>query len=88
MQLQVKQMDALRSVDIAAVDKNELADVSTMQLDPGLSREERAARILRHIKNPYCFRCGDVGVKVEFADGGPNLQDVMTSYLVRQKSGL
>lgn len=88
MQLEVKHLDKLRGVDIAAVDKSNLADVSTIKLDAALSKEERAAHILRHTPNPYCFRCGDVGVKVEFADSGPTLQDVVTKYLLRQKSGL
>lgn len=88
MQLEVNHLDKLRGVDIAAVDKSKLADVSTIKLDAALSKEERAAYVLQHTPNPYCFRCGDVGVKVEFADGGPTLQDIVTKFLLRQKSGL
>ena len=29
-----------------------------------------------------------LGVKIEFAEGGPSLQDTLTDYLIRQKSGL
>ena len=43
---------------------------------------------MEQVKNPYCFRCGDTAVKLEFADNGPPLQDIMTGFLVRQKSGL
>ena len=39
-------------------------------------------------KNLYCFNIGGVGVKIEFAEGGPSLQDTLTDYLIRQKSGL
>lgn len=88
MQLEVNHLDKLRGVDIAAVDKSKLADVSTIKLDAALSKEERAAYVLQQTPNPYCFRCGEVGVKVEFADGGPTLQDIVTKFLLRQKSGL
>ncbi|MFQ9847847.1 MAG: DUF6870 family protein [[Clostridium] leptum] len=36
-------------------------------------------------KNLYCFNIGGVGVKIEFAEGGPSLQDTLTDYLIRQK---
>lgn len=88
MQLKVNHLEKLRSVDIAAVDISKLSDVSTIKLDAALSKEERAAHILKQTPNPYCFRYGDMGVKVEFSESGPALQDVVTKYLLRQKSGL
>ena len=39
-------------------------------------------------KNPYCFCIGGIGVKIEFAENGPSLQDTLTDFLLRQKSGL
>ena len=29
-----------------------------------------------------------VGVKIEFAEGGPSLQETLAAFLIRQKSGL
>jgi hypothetical protein len=31
---------------------------------------------------------GGVGVKIEFAEGGPSLPETLTAFLIRQKSGL
>ena len=31
---------------------------------------------------------GGIGVKIEFAESGPSLQDTLTDFLLRQKSGL
>ena len=56
--------------------------------DNALSRKERVTRFLQVAKNLYCFNIGGVGVKIEFAEGGPSLQDTLTDYLIRQKSGL
>ena len=86
--LQPEKMNAFRNVDIATVDKSKLADMSKVKLDNSLSREERINRIVRAAKNPYCFRYGDTAVKLEFSDDGPTLQDMMTDFLIRQKSGL
>ena len=81
-------IDKLQSADIRALDKNELADMSRITLDNSLSKEARMNRILAMTKNPYCFRYGNTAVKLEFADDGPPLQDVMTGFLIRQKGGL
>lgn len=88
MQLELNHLDELRGVDIATVDTSKLADVNTIKLDAALSKEERAAHILQQTPNPYCFRCGEIGVKIEFADSGPTLQDIVTKFLLRQKSGI
>lgn len=88
MTLKPEQIHELRNVDITTVDKSKLTDMSRVKLDTSLPKEERLNRILRTAKNPYCFRYGDTAVKLEFADDGPPLQDVMADFLIRQKSGL
>jgi len=85
--LNMKRIEELQNVDISAVDKNTLADVSRIKLDHSLPKDKRMARILRATKNPYCFRYGDTAVKIEFADNAPPLQDTMQGFLIRQKSG-
>ena len=65
-----------------------LADVSGMAFDRTRPREERLARFVRRAVNPYCFSVGGVGVKIEFAEGGPSLQATLAAFLIRQKSGL
>lgn len=77
----------MRSVDIGAVAAESLPDVSGMT-DNALSRKRRISRFLQTVKNPYCFYIGGVGVKIEFAESGPSLQDKLTDFLLRQRSGL
>lgn len=81
-------LEEMKNVAIGAVDKDTLADVSRVKLDNSLPKDKRMARILRAAKNPYCFRYGDMAVKIEFSDNAPPLQDTMQSFLIRQKSGV
>ena len=74
--------------ELYAVSADALADVSGMAFDRTLPREERLARFVRRAVNPYCFSVGGVGVKIEFAEGGPSLQETLAAFLIRQKSGL
>lgn len=86
--LTAQRLDEMQRVNIGAVAADTLADVSGLRLDNTLSRKERLARFLNTVENPYCFCVGGVGVKIEFAEGGPALQDVLAGFLLRQKSGL
>lgn len=78
----------MQSVDIGSVDADTLPDVGGMAFQKGLSHEERVARFMQSAGNLYCFCVGGVGVKIEFADGGPSLQDTLAAFLIRAKSGL
>ncbi len=78
----------LANVDIEAVNKEDLVDVSGFTFDTTVPQEQRAAEIIAAVKNPYCFRVGDMGVKLEFSEDAPALQDVFADFLKRKKSGL
>ena len=86
MRMTTAQLESMRRVDIAAIDKDALVDVSGMTFDNTLPKEQRAANMLAVMKNPYCFRHGDMVIKLEFADDGPSLQDLLTSFFLRMKS--
>ena len=55
------------------VDKSidELVDIRDVKLDSSLGQAERIQSFLQQIKNPYCFRVGDVVVNVAYTEGGP-----------------
>ena len=88
VRLNAQVLEQMKSVDIGAVAPESLADVSGMTFNNALPKEERIACFLQAVKNPYCFCIGGVGVKIEFAESGPSLQDTLTDFLLRQKSGL
>jgi len=80
VRLTAKELEQMKSVDIGAVAPESLPDVSGMTFDTSL--------FLQAVENPYCFCIGGIGVKIEFAESGPSLQDTLTDFLLRQKSGL
>lgn len=88
MRLTAQELEEMRSVNIGAVEADRLADVSGMAFDNRLPLEKRLAWFLSRAVNPYCFCVGGVGVKIEFSEDGPSLQDKLADLLVRQKSGL
>ena len=65
------------------VDKSidELVDIRDVKLDSSLGQAERIQSFLQQIKNPYCFRVGDVVVIVAYTEGGPTLNDCFADML-------
>lgn len=81
-------IDGFMSVNMNTVETEKLADISTLELDNSLPKEKRLAYVLEKLKNPLCFRYGNMGIKLEFDDAAPSLQEVLTNFLIRKKSGL
>lgn len=69
-----RSLQDLKDVDIRTVDREELIDLNTIHIDSNLPVCERVDAFLRQIKNPYCFRVGNVAVKVIYQDNGPSFQ--------------
>ena len=65
MRMTTAQLESMRRIDISAIDKDALVDVSGMTFDNTLPKEQRAANMLAVMKNPYCFRHGDMVIKLE-----------------------
>ena len=65
------------------VDKSmdSLIDIRNVKLDRNLGQAERVRSYLQQIKNPYCFRVGDVVVNVAYTEGGPTLNDCFADML-------
>lgn len=68
-------LEEMRAADVRTVDPEMLVDVTTIEIDENLSKEERKAEYLKQVKNPYCFRIGDVVVKNVYSTDGVTLQD-------------
>lgn len=76
-----EQLEQMKKVDIAKVDKDSLVDITDIYLDEKLGQVERVERFIAQVKNPYAFRVGNVAVKVEYTPGGPPLSKCLESYL-------
>ena len=84
MRLTIRELDRLQSVDIGAVDPAMLPAAGSVALNAALPQRDRVSCLVQAGINPYCF-C--VGVKIEFSEDGPSLQDTLAAFLLRIKSG-
>lgn len=58
------ELEALKNADFSSYKINELIDVSGLNFDMTESVVSRAEKYFNTVENPYIFRVGDIGVKV------------------------
>ncbi len=83
-----KTIDKFMSVDVTKENVEDLTDISTLKFDNSLPKEKRLAYIMKNLDNPFCFRYGNMGIQLEFDDGAPSIEEILTGFLIRKKSGL
>lgn len=62
-------------------DLSELVDIRDVVIDRTLPAEERIKSYVQQIKNPYCFKVGDVKVRVSYANKDQSLNESFVSML-------
>jgi hypothetical protein len=77
-------LEEMRAVDIRTVDPSTLKDIRDVHIDPKLPFEKKAVDYLRQIGNAYCFRCGDVTVKVSHSKTDKSINDCMEGFFLTQ----
>lgn len=62
------ELERMKNTDIRTVKLDDLVDIRDVNINTDLSENERILDFIKQIRNPYCFKCGDVVVKVTFGD--------------------
>ena len=60
---------------------SELVDIRDVVIDKRLTPEERVRSYIEQIKDPYCFKVGDVVVRVSYAGKDKSLTDSFASMI-------
>ncbi|MCL2508923.1 MAG: hypothetical protein FWF05_07085 [Oscillospiraceae bacterium] len=73
-------LEAMRNVDIRTVDSASLSEISDIDIKPDLPFIQKALDYLRQTKNAYCFRCGDVTIKISHSKKATSINDCMEGF--------
>jgi adenosine deaminase len=60
-------VEEMKAVDIRTVNPEELVDITKLSIDKSLTGDERKAEFIRKVKNPYCYRVGNIIVKSSYS---------------------
>ena len=68
--------------DTENINIEELVDIQDVVIDTSLPKSERIKSYIEQIKNPYCYRCDDMIVRVSFVNTDVTLEERMKQYLL------
>jgi len=72
-----KVIENMKKISIKECDKEQLTDLSSIEIDREKSKEERILDYIYQVKNPYYFKVGDVAVRLVFDEGGRSFQECL-----------
>lgn len=80
-------LNTMSKQNIEAFTEEELTDISEININKELPHDEKVLDFIAQVKNPYCFRCGTVPVKVCFSDTGKNLETALQDFFLHIHRG-
>lgn len=72
------ELEKYRSCDICSIEKSDLVDLCSVEVNRDMPLESRMSEYIKAVKNPYLFRVGDVGVKINCI-GNKDLMDAIVN---------
>lgn len=72
----------LENVDIRTIEKDTLVEIKKVKIDPELECRERISSFVEQIKNPYCFICDGVIVKIGYTETEDTLEEKLNEYFL------
>ena len=60
-------VEEMKAVDIRTVHPEELVDITKLSIDRFLEGDDRKTEFIRQVKNPYCYRVGNIIVKSSYS---------------------
>ncbi len=69
------ELEKLKKADVRTVDASTLEDIGKIRIDRTLPKEERLLAFAQEVRNPFCFICNGMIVKLSFSDVDERLED-------------
>lgn len=71
----VADFDKLKNVDVQTVDISTLTDIGKIKINRELPKADRLRAFVREVKNPFCFICNGMVVKISYSDTNESLEN-------------
>ncbi len=78
-------LEELKNVDVRTVDISALEDIEHIEIDSSLSARERWMDFAEKIKNPFCFICNGMIVKVSYSEAKESLENKLVQLCMSMK---
>ena len=72
----------MANIDITTVSRESLIDIKNVTINTDKEKQERILDFFQQIKNPYCFICNGMIVKMNFNSNEKTLGEKLDSYFL------
>ncbi len=76
------ELEELKKTDVRTVDISDLEDIEKIEIDSSLSARERWVDFAEKIKNPFCFICNGMVVKISYSEAKESLENRLVQLCV------
>ena len=73
-------LEEMRNVDIRYIDLETIPDSRNIEINTNEPILERVLDYIRKVGNPYLIRCGNILVKIEYANTETTINDCIEGY--------
>ena len=80
--MDIHTLRAMAGTDINTISKESLIDIKDVTIDMEKGKQERISEFFQQIKNPYCFVCNGMIVKMHFNGNEKTLEEKLDSYFL------
>ncbi|MEZ3486520.1 MAG: hypothetical protein K1W22_07985 [Lachnospiraceae bacterium] len=80
--MDIQTLRAMAGTDINTISKESLIDIKDVTIDMEKGKQERISEFFQQIKNPYCFVCNGMIVKMHFNGNEKTLEEKLDSYFL------
>jgi hypothetical protein len=80
--MDIQTLRTMAETDINTISKESLIDIKDVTIDMEKGKQERISEFFQQIKNPYCFVCNGMIVKMHFNGSEKTLEEKLDSYFL------
>ncbi len=80
--MDIQTLRTMAETDINTISKESLIDIKDVTIDMEKGKQERISEFFQQIKNPYCFVCNGMIVKMHFNGNEKTLEEKLDSYFL------
>ncbi len=80
--MDIQTLRTMAETDINTISKESLIDIKDVTIDMEKGKQERITEFFQQIKNPYCFVCNGMIVKMHFNGSEKTLEEKLDSYFL------
>ena len=80
--MDIQTLRAMAGTDINTISKESLIDIKDVTIDMEKGKQERISEFFQQIKNPYCFVCNGMIVKMHFNGSEKTWEEKLDRYFL------